>query len=101
MSGFPTQHKREIDALSPSMRERLVDQQCAREQIVLHASALTRIVEQFDSRSDDLAISTFDGLSVTYGELGRRVRRLAQTLVGCGVEAVSYTHLTLPTIYSV
>ena len=103
MSGFPTQQNesrkskaaltkdlnqslRSLDDLSPSMREQLVDQQCAQEQILPHASALTRITEQFDSRPDDLALSTFDGPSVTFGELGQRVTQLAQTLVGIGVE---------------
>ena len=102
MSGFPTQQNEssksnaaltkelnqplhELDVLSSSMWEQLVDQQCAQEQILPHPSALTRIVEQFDARPHELAISTFDGPSVTYGELGQRVRRLAQTLVGCGV----------------
>jgi len=55
-------------------------------QTLPHASALTRIVEQFNARPHDLAISTFDGPSVTYSELGQRVRQLAQTLVGCGVQ---------------
>ena len=68
------------------MQKRLIDQQCAQEQVLPHASALTRIVELFVARPHDLAISTFDGPSVTYGELGQRVRQLAQTLVGCGVE---------------
>jgi len=77
---------RKRDVLTPSMRKRLVDQQCAREQTLPHASALTRIVEQFNARPHDLAISTFDGPSVTYSELGQRVRQLAQTLVGCGVQ---------------
>ena len=67
------------------MRELLIDQQCAREQTIPHASALTRIFEHCDSRPHDLAISTFDGISVNYGELGQRVKQLAQTLVGCGV----------------
>ena len=67
------------------MQERLIDQQCAREQTIPHASALTRIFEHCDSRPHDLAISTFDGISVNYGELGQRVKQLAQTLVGCGV----------------
>ena len=76
---------RELDVLSPSMRERLVDQQCAREQVPPRPSALTCIMGQCDSRPDDLAISDFHGSSVTYGELGQRVRQLAQTLHGYGV----------------
>ena len=75
----------ELDVLSPSMWERLVDQQCAREQVPSRPSALTRIMGQCDSRPDDLAISDFHGSSVTYGELGQRVRQLAQTLHGYGV----------------
>ena len=67
------------------MRERLVDQQCAREQVPPRPSALTCIMGQCDSRPDDLAISDFHGSSVTYGELGQRVRQLAQTLHGYGV----------------
>ena len=76
---------RELDVLSPSMRERLVDQQCAREQVSSHPSALKCIMGHCDSRPDDLAISDFHGSSVTYGELGQRVRQLAQTLHGYGV----------------
>ena len=75
----------ELDVLSPSMRERLVDQQCAREQVPSRSSALTRIMGHCESRPDDLAISDFHGSSVTYGELGQRVRQLAQTLHGYGV----------------
>ncbi len=74
-----------LDVLSPSMRERLIDQQCAREQVPPHPSALTRIMHQCDSRPDDLAISDFHGSSVTYGELGQRVSQLARTLHGYGV----------------
>ena len=80
-----SQPLRELDVLSPSMRERLIDQQCAREQVMSHPSALTCIMGQCDSRPDDLAISDFQGSSVTYGELGQRVRQLAQTLHGYGV----------------
>ena len=76
---------RELDVLSPAMRERLIDQQCAREQVVPHPSALTRIMDQCDSRPDDLAVSDFHGSSVTYRELGQRVRQFAQTLRGHGV----------------
>ena len=76
---------RELDLLSPSMRERLIDQQCAREQVPSRPSALTRIMGQCESRPDDLAISDFHGSSVTYGELGQRVKQLAQTLHGYGV----------------
>ena len=76
---------RELDVLSPSMRERLVDQQCAREQVSQHPSALTCIMGHCDSRPDDLAISDFHGSSVTYGELEQRIRQLAQTLHGHGV----------------
>ena len=68
------------------MQDLLIDQQCAREQMLPHPSALTRIFEHCDSRPHGLAISTFDGTSVTFGELGQRVTQLAQTLVGCGVE---------------
>ena len=75
----------ELDVLSPSMRERLVDQQCAREQVSSHPSALTSIMGQCETRPDDLAISDFHGSSVTYGELGQRVRQLAQTLYDYGV----------------
>ena len=76
---------RDLDVLSPSMRARLIDQQCAREQQSLHPSALTSIMGHCDSRPDDLAISDFHGSSVTYGELGQRIKRLAQTLHGNGV----------------
>ena len=76
---------RELDLLSPTMRERLVDQQCAREQGPPYPSALKRIMGQCDSRPQDLAISDFHGSSVTYGELGQRVKLLAQTLHGYGV----------------
>ena len=76
---------RELDVLSPSMREQLVDQQCAGEQVASHPSALTCIMSQCDSRPDDLAISDFHGSSVTYGELGQRVKHLAQTMHGHGV----------------
>ena len=68
------------------MQALLIDQQCAREQTLSHPSALTRIFEHCDSRPHGLAISTFDGPSVTFGELGQRVKQLAQTLVGCGVQ---------------
>ena len=76
---------RELDVLSPSLREELVDQQCAREQVPSRPSALTRIMGHCESRPDDLAISDFHGSSVTYGELGQRIRQLAQTLHGYGV----------------
>ena len=76
---------RKLDVLSPSMRDQLVDQQCAREQVPSRPSALTRIMGQCDSRPNDLAISDFCGSSVTYGELGQRVRQLAQTLLSYGV----------------
>ena len=76
---------RALDVLSPSMRERLVDQQCAREQQSSHPSALTSIMGHCDSRPDDLAIRDFHGSSVTYGELGQRINQLAQTLHGYGV----------------
>ena len=76
---------RELDVLSPSMRERLVDQPCAREQVPPRPSALTRIMGHCDSRPGDLAISDFHGSSVTYRELGQRIRELAQTLHGYGV----------------
>ena len=84
MSSVPT--KPSSSSSSPNIEQRLIDQQCAREQILPHASALTRIFEHCDSRPHDLAISTFDGPSVTFGELGQRVKQLALTLVGCGVE---------------
>ena len=38
-----------------------------------------------DSRPNDLAISDFNGSSVTYGEMGQRIKQLAQTLHGHGV----------------
>ncbi len=76
---------RELDVLSPRMREQLIDQQCAREQVPSRSSASTRIMGQCESRPDDLAISDFHGSSLTFGELGQRVRQLAQTLHGYGV----------------
>ena len=76
---------RDIDVLSPRMRERLVDQQCAREQPVPQPAALTRIMGHCDSRPHDLAISDFDGSRLTYGELGLRITQFAQTLHGHGV----------------
>ena len=84
MSSVPT--KPSSSSSSPNIEQRLIDQQCAREQILPQASALTRILEHCDSRPHDLAIGTFDGPSVTFGELGQRVKQLALTLVGCGVE---------------
>ena len=38
---------------------------------------------------------------IVAGGLARHVHKLSEALVAHGVEAVSYTHLTLPTIYSV
>jgi len=75
----------DLDVLSPSTRERLVDRQCAREQTVPFPAGLTRIMGRCDSHPDDLAINDFNGSSVTYGELGQRIRQLAQTLHGHGV----------------
>ena len=76
---------RAVDVLSPKLRERLVNEPCAREQGPPHPSAFTRIMDQCESRPQDLAISDFLGTSVTYGELGQRVRSLAQILHGHGV----------------
>jgi len=76
---------RELDVLSPVLRQRLIDQQCAREQPPLEPSALSRVFAQCDSRPDRLAISTFNGTSLTYGELGQRITQLAQTIRGYGV----------------
>ena len=42
---------------------------------------------QCDSRPHDLAISDFNGSSLTYGELGQRISQFAQTLHGHGVRA--------------
>ncbi len=75
----------ELDVLRPSTRERLIDQQCSREQVPARPMALTRIMSHCDARPNDLAVSDFHGSSVTYGELGQRVKQLAQTLHGYGV----------------
>ena len=75
----------ELDVLPPSMRERLIDQQCAREGVPSQPTAFTRIMNQCDALPNELAISDFHGSSVTYGELGQRVRQLAQALHGYGV----------------
>ena len=76
---------RDLNVLSPSMREQLIDQQCARELAVPQPAALTRIMGHCDSRANELAISDFNGSSLTYGELGQRITRFAQTLHGHGV----------------
>ena len=75
----------ELDILSPAMRLRLIDEQCASEQPPLQPSVLTRVLEQCESQPHRLAISTFDGPSLTYGELGPRVKQLAQALCSRGV----------------
>ena len=76
---------RELDVLSPAMRQRLIDQQCAREQPPLQPSVLARVLEQCESQPQRLAIGTFDGPSMTYGQLGQRVKQLARTLRRRGV----------------
>ena len=81
----PDTHLHELDALSPALREQLVDQQCEREQALPHPAALTRIMGHCDLRPHDLAMSDFNGSSVTYSELGQRITQLAQTLHGHGV----------------
>ncbi len=75
----------ELEVLSPRMREHLIDRQCVRETVPPQPSALIRIMEQCDLRSDELAISDFHDCSVTFGDLGQRIRQLAQTLHGQGV----------------
>jgi len=69
-----------------------------------------RIIVAFngeEARKRILRLLTLEGLEgvpcAGGAEVLRMVRRLGSTVVVCGfyLSAVSYTHLTLPTIYSV
>ena len=77
---------RNLDVLSPAMRTQWVDPQCAREQTPPKDSTLVRILSQCESRPEALAIRALQqGLTVSYGELGQRVNRLARILRAEGV----------------
>ena len=80
------QPSRNSDVLSSALRSRFVEDQCAREQTGPKESTLARVLTQCESRPEALAIHALEqGASVSYGELGRRVRRLARILRANGV----------------
>ena len=58
------------------------------------AANLTRTAER---QPDDVAIK-LDDFTLTWSQLDDATQRLATFLADQGVGAVSYTHLTLPTI---
>ena len=80
------QPSRNSDVLSSALRSRFVEDQCAREQTEPRDSTLVRILAQCESRPEALAICALQqGSTVSYGELGQRVRRLARMLRADGV----------------
>ena len=92
MTSSTSINKKRPSRLSSNLRykadeslQRFIEQQCAREQDSPHPSALSHIMGQCESRPRDLAISDFNGSSLTYGELGQRITQFAQTLHGHGV----------------
>jgi amino acid adenylation domain-containing protein len=70
-----------LPMLDPVMEAELISAQVARERGTDAPTPTIRILEIAESRPDAVAIVEAEGASITYGELARRVRQLAATLV--------------------
>ena len=88
---------RNPDILSSVWRTQLVNHQCAREQAGPKDSTLVRVLAQCKSRPEALAIHALQqGTTLSYGELGRRIRRLARILRANGVREGDIVAIHVP-----